>query len=82
MGFPGKGSTMDEASTPDAASRPWGGMEEGDDRLPGLSRAGVRTIREPRLVLDADLRVRAANPAFYHTFETRVRFTLPTKDSA
>jgi len=30
----------------------------------------VKTIREPLLVLDADLRVQSANPAFYHFFQT------------
>jgi hypothetical protein len=29
----------------------------------------VETIRDPLLVLTADLRVRLANPAFYHTFQ-------------
>ena len=31
----------------------------------------VETIRDPLLVLTADLRVRVANPAFYHTFQVR-----------
>ena len=29
----------------------------------------VETIRDPLLVLTADLRVQVANPAFYHTFQ-------------
>lgn len=28
----------------------------------------VETVREPLVVLDADLRVRSANRSFYHTF--------------
>ena len=39
----------------------------------------VQTVREPLVVLDSDLRVRTANPSFYHTFgvtseETEGRF--------
>ena len=30
----------------------------------------VQTIRHPLLVLDADLRIKAANRAFYRTFKT------------
>src|SRR5689334_3570733 len=34
-----------------------------------FARSIVETVRLPMLVLDADLRVRRANPAFYRTFE-------------
>ena len=34
-----------------------------------FSEAIVDTMREPLLVLDADLRVQSANPSFYHTFQ-------------
>jgi two-component system CheB/CheR fusion protein len=36
----------------------------------------VRTLREPLLVLDADFRVQAANPAFYRSFRTGREETL------
>jgi two-component system CheB/CheR fusion protein len=36
----------------------------------------VGTIRDPLLILDADLRVHSANPAFYATFK------IPTEDAA
>ncbi|MDP8957423.1 MAG: ATP-binding protein [Actinomycetota bacterium] len=36
-----------------------------------LAESIVRTIREPLIVLDSDFRVRAANEAFYHTFQVR-----------
>lgn len=35
----------------------------------------VRTVREPLLVLDADLRVRTANDAFYRTFQVEPEAT-------
>lgn len=35
----------------------------------------VATVREPLLVLDAELRVLAANDAFYHTFQTHPKET-------
>ena len=31
----------------------------------------LRTVREPLLVLDADLRLRTANDAFYRTFQAK-----------
>ena len=34
----------------------------------GLAGAVIRTIRQPLLILDANLRIRAANPAFYRSF--------------
>lgn len=34
------------------------------------AQAIVETVREPLLVLDAELRVQSANPAFYRTFQT------------
>ena len=36
----------------------------------------VGTIREPLLVLDANLRVLAANRSFYKTFKVKVRETI------
>lgn len=36
----------------------------------------VDTVREPLLVLDEDLRVRSANPAFYETFRSRQEETV------
>jgi two-component sensor histidine kinase/PAS domain-containing protein len=41
-----------------------------------LSYAIVETIAEPLLVLDSELRVRAANPAFYHQFKVEPAETL------
>lgn len=41
-----------------------------------LSDAVVRTIREPLLILDAELRVQAANPAFYRAFRTDPEATV------
>jgi two-component system CheB/CheR fusion protein len=35
----------------------------------------VQTVREPLVVLDADLRVVQANDAFYHTFATQAKQT-------
>jgi PAS domain S-box-containing protein len=35
----------------------------------------VRTVRQPLLVLDAELRVRSANPAFYELFEVTKKAT-------
>jgi len=43
---------------------------------PGLSEAVVRTVREPLLILDGDLRIRAANPAFYAIFGEDPEYTL------
>ncbi|MDZ7780215.1 MAG: ATP-binding protein [Gemmatimonadota bacterium] len=47
-----------------------------DIEAPGLAEAVVRTVREPLLILDADLRVRSANPAYYRTFQARAEETL------
>jgi two-component sensor histidine kinase/PAS domain-containing protein len=50
--------------------------------MPGVLRehsliyAIVETIAEPLLVLDSELRVRAANPAFYHQFKVEPAGTL------
>ena len=38
----------------------------------------IRTVRDPLLVLDADLRVEAANQYFYDTFQVSARETLNT----
>ena len=38
----------------------------------------IRTVRDPLLVLDADLRVEAANQYFYDTFQVSARETLST----
>ncbi len=37
----------------------------------GFAESIVRTVREPLLVLNADLHVQSANPAFYETFRVR-----------
>lgn len=42
----------------------------------GLAGAVVHTIREPLLILDADLRIREANPAFYRSFVAEPEETL------
>jgi two-component system CheB/CheR fusion protein len=44
--------------------------------MPGYDEATVKTIRQPLLILAVDLRVRAANPAFYRTFEVAPEDTL------
>jgi signal transduction histidine kinase len=41
-----------------------------------FAEAIVETIREPLLILDASLRVRTANPAFYRTFDLRPEATI------
>lgn len=48
----------------------------GDVDTPGLSDAVVRTVREPLVILDARLRVRPANPAFYRTFRADPEETI------
>lgn len=60
------GKTPHRASSLDALLR------EGHE----VSSAIVRTLREPLLILDSEIRVRAANPAFYSTFETEAEETL------
>lgn len=42
----------------------------------GVAEAVVRTIREPLLVLDADLVVQAANPSFYRVFRSDPENTI------
>ena len=42
---------------------------EAGQEMDSLAQAIVATVREPLLVLDANLRVRSANPAFYQTFQ-------------
>jgi PAS domain S-box-containing protein len=41
-----------------------------------FARSIVETVRHPMLVLDADLRVLTANPAFYRTFQAEVEETV------
>lgn len=58
----------------DSESDPREMLREGDGGAHleglGLSEAVVRTIREPLVILDSDLVVRAANPSFYRTFHS------------
>lgn len=51
-------------------------MGSSQTELGGLSGAVVRTIREPLLILDENLRISTANPAFYRTFQTDPENTL------
>ena len=46
-----------------------GAAGEAGQEMDSLAQAIVATVREPLLVLDANLRVRSANPAFYQTFQ-------------
>ena len=48
----------------DARLRALRGVEEAGAFAQGI----VQTVREPLMVLDAELRVRSANPSFYRTF--------------
>ncbi len=47
------------------------GAQERLQKARDYAQAIVGTIREPLLVLDAELRVQSANPAFHETFEVR-----------
>ena len=47
-----------------------------DVESPGLVEAIVRTIREPLLILDEQLNVRAASPAFYRAFHANAADTV------
>lgn len=64
----------------DSESDPDETLRQGDDAALvaglGLSEAVVRTIREPLLILDSDLVVRAANPSFYRTFHAEPADTV------
>jgi two-component system CheB/CheR fusion protein len=47
-----------------------------DQKKTDLAEAIVETVRQPLLILDTDLKVAVANPAFYHHFQTRPEETL------
>ena len=72
-----KGSQPEPAPSPSPESR----VEASEpglaaDEVSILTEAILATVRHPLIVLDADLRVRTANPAFYQTFQVSSEQTL------
>ncbi len=49
---------------------------DASEQATGLADAIVETVRQPLLILDKDLKVVSANPAFYRHFQTRPEETI------
>ncbi len=72
-----KRSQRESAGEPSTGARDIAGAPaSAADEQRILTEAIVATVRHPLLVLDADLRVRMANPAFYRTFQVTSEQTV------